>query len=212
MGRRRPIGAEKEGAAEAAELFDLEGIPEPGQVGDDRRALPRAGADQASIPDDAGAGAPPDHLLKGPATEKRYRSLSGGPPKEALGPADSRPADTVFAIPEEDAEEVHRVEAPKSFAAFDRALSLVFAFGAFILVVCSYHGIGFSWDEGYYYVAARSTQAWLHLIHTDGLSAFSRENIDKYLGPGPDIPDQPSGNVPELPMVPKILYAVGLSI
>ena len=194
------------------DLFGLDGIPEPDQLGEDRRALPRGDAEGAELPEDGGLGLPPDDLLHAARPDRPFRMLNERPGAATLppeSPTDSEPKSS-YAVPEFAEEEPHRVETPKKLHALDYALAVLFALAGFILVVSTYRGIGFTWDEAYYYRPARKTLDWFGSILRPGEKAFGRPAIEEAFGAGSAISALPAETAPELPMAPKILYALGL--
>jgi len=97
---------------------------------------------------------------------------------------------------------------PMKFARADLLLALGFSLLGLILVLSTYRGFGFSWDEAYYMGPAKQTRAWLGLMLHNWPKPIHAAEINWFFGSNADLGE--SVNIPELPMLPKLLMAVGL--
>jgi len=89
------------------------------------------------------------------------------------------------------------------------AIAAGLALVATVSVLCTYRGIGYSWDEAYYKAPAEMTVEWLGEFATARSRAVSRAVIDQFwAGPRDEATSRPLG-ITELPSVVKL--SMGLS-
>ena len=71
-------------------------------------------------------------------------------------------------------------EAPRKLDRWDFALCAALALGYLTLLLSTVKDLGYARDEGFYFQAARSYEAWFELLRTDWARAMERGTIDRY--------------------------------
>lgn len=69
---------------------------------------------------------------------------------------------------------------PRKLDRWDATCAAVLALGFLILLLCTVKDLGYARDEGFYFQAARSYEAWFELLHVDFSSALEPSTIDRY--------------------------------
>jgi hypothetical protein len=64
--------------------------------------------------------------------------------------------------------------------AFDYALGLALLVGYLCLLLATVRDLGYARDEGFYFQAARSYEAWFELLHSNFSQAMQQTSIDRY--------------------------------
>lgn len=198
-----PEPAERPDAPDDAALFSYEGFPDPNQMAARKEKKVEEPPPSPEIPEDVPI-VPQDAIAR-QQQERKVRLLneaSSSAKPEAPEPPIEPSAENEFAAPEISADEIYRVEAPKRLFKIDYLLAALLGVLGFAVVISTYHGVGFTWDEAYYTRPAEQTRAWFAQALSAEDKPFSADEIDAFF----------SGerNVPELPMVPKALFAAGM--
>jgi len=71
---------------------------------------------------------------------------------------------------------------------WDLAVSVVLAIAYLALLLSTVHDLGYARDEGFYFQAARSYEAWFELLRTDFTQAVAPATIDRYWAPNHEHP------------------------
>lgn len=181
-------------------LFSYEGFPDPRHLenAEDRKPVPPM--ETPEIPEDPSI--LPDPNIQQNREPESTLKIQSPPPPSPLPDDDviHVPAEK-FAAPEISSDEIYRVESPKKLFGLDYLLACLLGFIGFLAVVLTYDGIGLSWDESYYIRPGLRTLQWFQSIASSEENALSGLQIDQFFSGKEDIP--------ELPMVPKIIFAAG---
>ncbi|MEO6598788.1 MAG: glycosyltransferase family 39 protein, partial [Polyangiaceae bacterium] len=62
----------------------------------------------------------------------------------------------------------------------DAGYAVVLGLGYLVLLLCTVRDLGYARDEGFYFQAARSYEAWFELLHTDFGRALEPSTVDRY--------------------------------
>ncbi len=69
---------------------------------------------------------------------------------------------------------------PRKLDRWDGACCAVLVLGYLTLLLSTVHDLGYARDEGFYFQAARSYEAWFELLHTNFSSALEPHTVDRY--------------------------------
>ncbi len=182
-------------------LFSFEGFPGPDHLAKAEDRAPVPPIKSPAVPEDVSFLPPNPNEISQKApqhTLKNAGALPASMPHEAdAGIRHEEP----YAPPEISSDELYRVESPKKLFKIDYLLAFMFGMFGFFAVTMTQDGIGFTWDEAYYVRPGLQTLEWFQRLNSADDKPLSHEETDQYFAAVEDIP--------ELPMVPKILFAAG---
>src|SRR6478735_6009359 len=69
---------------------------------------------------------------------------------------------------------------PRKLDRWDLAVCVVLALAYLSLLLSTVHDLGYARDEGFYFQAARSYEAWFELLRTNFAQAMEPATVDRY--------------------------------